>query len=156
MEGVIQWAVTVSVCAAASCIVEMLLSDTAFEKMVRLVLGIFMLSAIVLPAGKAFSELTRQLPSAERFEVSDIPEVLGKQQETYLTEQLAGLIDSKLRENGITSAKTEVQTDIGSDGSILMITAEVSLHRKDAQKSNVVNSIVQEELQIGCRTIIVE
>ncbi len=157
MEGLYQWAAAVSICAVVVCIVEMLLSDTALEKTVRLVLGLFLLSAVLLPIGNAVKDFGKEMEIPEYSEaVPDSTLSLEKQRKVCLERAAAELIDKKLKEKGIEPAKVEVHTDIDTEGCIECITAEVMLHRQDAHRSAAVSRQVREELGIECRTIIVE
>jgi len=155
MDSVSSWAMTVSICAAVVSIVELLISDTALEKTVRFVLGVFMLTAIVLPAGEVIRDLTEEKPLGQLPEMSEIPFEIETQRENYLRLQLSTLIDRTLQEKNIHAAKIEVGIRTDEDDSISDITAEISLHRTDAQKSSEVSRIIKNELGISCRTLIV-
>ena len=156
MESVYEWAVSVSVCAVVVCIAEMLISDTAMEKTVRLVLGAFLLLGVLLPLGNVVSEGLKDIDCSLEEPVPDSLRTLTEQRKTYVEQSVAALVDKALREQGIQAAKVTVQTDIDEQNCISMITAEVMLHSADAYHSGTVSRCVRDTLGLECRTVIVE
>ena len=156
MEGISQWAVSVSICAAVVCIVEMLLSDTALEKTVRFVLGAFLLGAVLLPLGGVIQEGIQDIGWTEYTQQPDVTQTLNQQRKSYLEQALAGMIVKGLREQkGISPAKVEVHTDIDEQNCISIITAEVMLTAAEAEQGAAVSRYVKQEWGIECRTVIV-
>ena len=154
MESVSHWALGVCICSVTACIVEILVSDTRLEKNIRLVLGAFMLCAVVLPLGSLVSDITAPDISGEIYSDTSLPEMISGQREEYIGSVLEELIKKKLSDKGITPAEVEVKTDIDDSMSISIITSEITLSRKDSKRAAEVSRFIKNETGIECRTII--
>ena len=143
------------ICAVTVTIAEMLVSDTALEKNIRLFLGAFMLCAVIVPLGGVVSDLRDGTGIVTETAVPDEPgDEIEQNRLGYIRRQIAELINERLAQNGISPLKTEVLTDIDEDGSINIITAELTLDRRDARRAAFAGRLIKNELGIACRTII--
>lgn len=153
MEGIDNWAIAVTVCAIVVCIAELLISDTALEKTIRLVLGAFMLCAVLIPLGGVINDFSADsLSIGKPSEV--LPQDINSLREKYLSEQIAALAETTLASHDIKPSKVSAIIDKDENNSITRISAEVSLKDTDAKKAPKVSSILKDELGIECRTII--
>ena len=153
MEGIDQWAITVTVCAVVVCIAELLISDTALEKTLRLVMGAFMLCAVLIPLGETVSSFSPEGLYPEQ-PSSFLPEDMASLKEGYMEDKVAGLIEDTLASRDVTPMKITVLMDKDENNSITGLSAEVSLSKADAKKAPEVTKILKDELGIECRTII--
>ena len=154
LEGVSHWALGVCICSVTACIVEILVSDTRLEKNVRLVLGAFMLCAVIFPLGSLFSDMTLPDVSGDICSDTSLSDNLSGQREEYINSALEELVIKKLSEKGITPKGIEVKTDIDDEMSISIITAEITLDKKDSKRAAEVSRFIKNETGIECRTII--
>lgn len=153
MEGIDQWAITVTVCAVVVCIAELLISDTALEKTLRLVMGAFMLCAVLIPLGETVSSFSPEGLYPEQ-PSSFLPEDMASLKEGYMEDKVAGLIEDTLASRDVTPMKITVLMDKDENNSITGLSAEVSLSKADAKKAPDITKILKDELGIECRTII--
>ena len=151
MEGIDQWAITVTVCAVVVCIAELLISDTALEKTLRLVMGAFMLCAVLIPLGETVSSFSPEGLYPEQ-PSSFLPEDMASLKEGYMEDKVAGLIEDTLASRDVTPMKITVLMDKDENNSITGLSAEVSLSKADAKKAPEVTKILKDELGIECRT----
>lgn len=157
MDGFASWAAVVCICAVIAAIVEMLVSDTALEKNVRLALGAFMLCAVIIPLGGAAEDIKGVFDiGSEEYSQNGFPEAADQSRLDYVKRQIMMLINERLEENGIRPVKTEVFTDIDDDNSITMITAEITLGHNDARRASLAGRLIKKELGISCKTIITQ
>lgn len=157
MDGINNWAVTVCTCAVIVTIVEMLISDTALEKTIRITLGAFMLCAVIIPLGGVAAELKDSFQyEDEHIYESVIPENISDSRLSYVNGQIEELIRTKLADNDVAPVKIQVSTDIDEDNSISMITAEITLSHNDAGRASAVSRLIKNELGISCKTIITQ
>ncbi len=157
MDGFASWAAAVCICAVIVTISEMLISDTALEKNVRLALGAFMLCAVIIPLGGVVEGIRDGIDiDTEELSQADISGGTELCRLDYIKEQLMRLINGKLEENGIYPVKTEVLTDIDEDNCITMIRAEISLSHNDARRATLAVRLIKKELGISCKTLITQ
>ena len=143
------------ICAVIVTIVEMLISDTALEKNVRLALGAFMLCAVIVPLGGVVTDLKDGIgvETGEPYQ-AELTDDIELNRLGYIKGQIARLIEEKLGEKDIRPVKTEVFTDIDGDSSINIIRAELTLSHSDARRASYASRLIKEELGIDCKTII--
>lgn len=153
MEEINNWAIAVTGCAVAVCIAELLISDTALEKTIRLVLGAFMLCAVLIPLGGAVNDFSPDNLSIGQ-PPSELPEELDSLRESYLKEQIASLIEKTLSSHDIKPSKISVTIDKDGNNAVTDISAEISLSGADSKKAPKAAGIIKDELGIECRTII--
>lgn len=147
-----KWAVALSISAVICCVVELMVTNTRMERTIRWVLGMFMLCVLVMPLQNAVGDITRILP-----EIPDSPrfaEDINVQREELLRRELVTLVSKTLAESGITPAQVTVNMDIDSRSCISLITAEVTLHKKDRYRANRVKQILKDKLSIKTVTAI--
>ena len=146
MDGFASWAAAVCICAVIVTISEMLISDTALEKNVRLALGAFMLCAVIIPLGGVVEGIRDGIDiDTEELSQADISGGTELCRLDYIKEQVMRLI------NG-----TEVLTDIDEDNCITMIRAEISLSHNDARRATLAVRLIKKELGISCKTLITQ
>ncbi|MBQ3928615.1 MAG: hypothetical protein II711_00785, partial [Clostridia bacterium] len=79
---------------------------------------------------------------------------INVQREELLRRELVTLVSKTLAESGITPAQVTVNMDIDSRSCISLITAEVTLHKKDRYRANRVKQILKDKLSIKTVTAV--
>ncbi len=152
MNTLSSWAIGVSVCAVLSCLVELTVINTRLEKVIRFVVGAFMICAMILPLGGIKNDLL-QLEFNSVLN-TELPENLSAQQKELLQSEIAKLVRKTLKDGGITPSKTEIDMDINDENCISMITAKVELERADLYKARQVKEMIAQKLSIDCQTTV--
>ena len=156
MDEAARWAVTVCVCAVVSAITELAASGTKLEKNIRLLLGLMMLSAVIIPLGTMLADIGTEGLSAEYILSGELSEKLDEQRELQIKEAVADLIAAALKNNNCEPEDIEVIMDINEDGCISIIRAKLILDAKDAKRAPELCRTVKNELGIECKTVITE
>ncbi len=155
MEGFGQWVITVSVCAVIVSITEILLADSPLLKHARFVMGAFMLCAVLIPLGGVAAGIPEVFDHGSLQPDADTPEKLGTLREEYIKGRLESLVTETLVSGGVRPQRVRVGMDIDDTGCINMITAQVDLPAKQADRSSEVSRLIKEDLGIECRTRVV-
>ena len=154
MESVSHWALGVCICSVTACIVEILVSDTRLEKNIRLVLGAFMLCAVILPVGGFIKEISFDFGDVG--EISDeIPQDIENERIEYLKSEIEKLIVKDLKDENIFPKEVCVNMDINEDNCISIITADILLENGDVHRVQRVRNVL-DNLGIGCNISVLE
>ncbi len=134
MDGVRQWALGICLTVLVNAVVQYLIPSGSMEKMLRLVLGAFVLCGILVP-------LVQVLPNIE-WEVEDIPaayeqagdftESVDQQVLSQAEQNIRILVAQELQKRGVACENIAVFMDRNEDGSIRMDKVVVTLG-KDGQ-----------------------
>ena len=154
MNEAVFWASGVSACALLAAVTELLISDSRLEGVVRLVLGLMMLCAVVLPLGGVAAALSEESLASGEISGQDIPLVLSDQRKEYVKNAVRKLIEERLSGRGIVPREIDVVMDMDDSGCISMIRAEIMLSEKDAARAGEIGTDIKKELGISCKTII--
>lgn len=148
MEGINSWAAVVTICAVIACIVEIMTSNTKTEKSVRMVLGIFMLCAVIVPIADVIREIgAADFSSDYEFEASDS---MREAEMDLLCSQLKDLTEKTLSEKDIYPLSTDISIKTDDTGSIESIYADITLDRNSAQNAAAAEEIIRTELGFEC------
>lgn len=153
MEGINQWTLSVAACAVVVCIAEVLVTDTALEKQLRLLLGMILLCTVLLPLGDIIRQTSCAWPEGN-ITAGEVSGWFDGQQEKEICASLKALVENTLEQKDIHPASCHVTMDISEDGRIELIRAEVVLQKSDARRSSDVSRLLKEELGMECRTLI--
>ena len=138
METLQSWALCITFSAVGALLVHALVPKGATEKAIRVMISLFLLSAILSPflSGKG---ITLTLPDQEKINLTLV------QQARQKIEEAAKL---SLAEIGVTEAEIQVDMDIAED-SIISIT-ELKVFLSDVQAGR--ERLIQEALEkkLGC------
>lgn len=156
MEEAAKWAFGVCACGVAACIVSMLTSDTRLEKNVRFVLGTVMLCAVIFPLGNVLAEASSVIPDISYPESMSLSEGLCGSRVEYLKQSVKKLITDTLSEKDIVPLDVIVNMDIDDTGCIKLITAELMISHKAADRAGLASAYIKEKLGIQCKTIITD
>ncbi len=145
MGEVRTWAAAVCLTVLAAALLRMLCPEGNFSRLLRVILGAFVLCAVLRPlqslGGLSWEggEYEDAMAQAQEYE---------EQTETAYTsvveQSIESLIASELAENGFSLKKVEVKTDTGEDGRIIMEQIQVTLNKgQEVEKARL---LLQESL----------
>lgn len=148
MEHLYSWALCVTICAVIACLTEMLTSDSKLEKTVRMVLGGFMLCAVIVP-------LIEAVNTFKEIEPETVPEYSSEEnmknaEINMLKKELMILLNTTLQKKGIEPLSSEISLDTDDSGNIGKISADIVLSSFDADKKLTTEETVQTELGMEC------
>lgn len=145
MGEVRTWAAAICLTVLAAALLRMLCPEGNFSRLLRVILGAFVLCAVLRPL---------QSLGQTAWEGGEYEDAMAQAQEyeeqtettyTFVVEQsIESLIASELAENGFSLKKVEVNTDTGEDGRIIMEQIQVTLNQgQDVEKARL---LLQESL----------
>ncbi len=133
MIGLSAWTTAVCLAAAVAAVVEMMTPEGKLGKSVQMVLGLFLLCAVVLPFANGLTiELpkTAQESGQEKRTALSLEEEVQRQYKSNMEEKIRGLIEEALRKEGFDAKKITVEMDTLSDGRIDIRQMAVLMDRK--------------------------
>ncbi len=148
MNGLKAWSIAICMAALGCAAIRLLAPKAGSGKLFSLITSSFFLCALLLPAFRLFS-----LPSleVELLPESVVSELLAERVQTQLHEQVestvTALVETTLRERGITAEKVDVITDISEDGGIYMQQVTVQVDTRDAPQAAVIREVLEAQLQ---------
>ena len=154
MNGLKAWSIAICMAALGCAAIRLLAPKAGSGKLFSLITSSFFLCALLLPAFQLFS-----LPSleVELLPESVVSELLAERVQTQLHEQVesavTALVETALRERGITAEKVDVITDISEDGGIYMQQVTVQVDTRDAPQAAVIREGLEAQLQT---TVVIE
>ena len=156
MAEVGRWVFTIC-CGAALCgVVSVLLPSKGMEKLMRMVLGLFMLCCFPLPAGLELDLAELEPPeaasameeAAQRATHHFLQDTLSRSQE-----ELRRLAGKELEESGINEKDIQIyiEADGPREGSGLAFTVELVLHRQLQERQQELLPRLEQALGIAVR-----
>ncbi len=145
MGEVRTWAAAICLTVLASALLRMLCPEGNFSRLLRVLLGAFVLCAVLEPiqslTGMSWEDgdYEQAMAQAEGYE-----EQTEEAYTSVVEESVRSLIAAELAENGFSFTKIRVETDTGEDGRILMEQIQVTLtNGQDVEKARL---LLQESL----------
>ena len=149
MHSVIQWATVVCLAAVVGAMVELVTPSGRMEKMVRFVLGAFMICAIITPlTGTAFKitfDFSDSSPQNQE-RIESFEEQLDRQTLQVAANNIKALAQEALAEEGITPQKIEVFMDTSDKNSISITNLAVSLDQSQEASRVKARQILESKL----------
>lgn len=149
MEGVYSWAIAVTVCSVIACIVEIITSNSSLEKIVRFVLGIFMLCVITAPLMSTFAQF-RNTDISPSYEYDENNDEMKEAQIKILKSQLQRLVEKTLSERNINPLVTLITINIDDTNCIESVNAAVTIRDANAGAAAVAEELIRDKLGIEC------
>ena len=126
IESLRNWALTVALAALAGGIVRLLTPKGSVQKAVRVVVAVFLLCAFLSPllsrGGTSFDWILPEM--AEPPTIAGFDEEVSRQIQAAVESEIRGRVERVLAERSV-EGQIYLRTDILSDGSIEIVTAEV-------------------------------
>lgn len=152
MEEIYSRTSTIIVCSIIASLIDMLVSGTNMQRIVRHILGIFILCAIIFPISLTFSEfnnidfdLRMKLEQNENF---------YNMQKNLLEDRIKDLINKILYENKIVPIDTQVLINISDSGIIESIEADIIISFDNVEKKVFVEHMIKDKLGISSNVIL--
>lgn len=121
MEAIQSWGICIVVCVLAAAVVQLLFPNMEKEKSVRVLISVFLLSAVLSPFLSG-SGLKLDLPELDQASVAEQLEEINRRVDRSIEEQARARLEAAaaeiLSEYQITVADITVETDILDDGHI--------------------------------------
>lgn len=148
MTAIREWATILALAALAGAMLELLAPSGAMEKMVRFVLGAFMICAVLTPLAGTVAKISFDFPTggAAEEELSEFQRQADEQALAIAAGNIKYLAAEALEEEGVIPEKIEIFMDTSDKGSISFIRIIVCLSADDAEKKQDVAALLEEKL----------
>lgn len=155
MNTIKQWTLAVTLSAIACTILETLAPNGKFEKIIRLVLGAFMLCAILFPLKGAIKNINFNLDKNTSFADSNegLKNKVNEETQKNSKENIEKIIKEMLKEKNIEVKKINIFMDMKEDNCISISKAEIYLSGNDEKKKEEVVKLI--EKTFGITTVVV-
>ena len=147
MGAIKQWATAICFVAVAVSIVEMLIPNGKTEKIMRLVLGCFMLLAIMLPLKNGLSGIAPKFKKHDPLtDYSEFSKNIQDQSVNSIKSSLNSIIENSLKEKKIVVKKVDIFMDTNKDNCISIKKIKVFLKKNDENKISAAKEILEKKL----------
>lgn len=155
MDGVAQWASVICIAAVVCTLFELLSPNGKLEKIMRFVLGLFVICAIIIPLGQAVLNINLDLSGIEQFEADDssFSEKVNEQTENIGKESVIQLTKQVLNKIGVTPKKVEISMDTKEDNSISIVLVTVYVDREYKEDKIKIKNTLEEELGLDVSVV---
>lgn len=152
MTAVTAWAASVCVCTAVCLLAEFLSVNGPMEKLLRFVMGIFMLCCTVLPLQNLANGINEQLKSIniESNIYEDFEEDAEKYSENITKTSVISVIENKLKK--IDCTPQNIELEIAESGKISLVKITVDKSYKDEIFK--IKATVEEAFKLNTKVII--
>ena len=158
MDAVASWAIAICICAAAGLLLELMAPSGSMDKILRFVLGAFMLCAVLFPAGNMVQGINRQIQSID-FDSStntQFSKEVEEQSQQVAKASVISLVDACMEKTGAKAEKIELTMDSDEDGRISIILVTVSIKPEYKEQQLKIKTAIEEELGLDTKIKIVE
>lgn len=154
MNSIKAWSMAVCMAALGCAAIRLLATKTGSGKIFQLMTSTFFVCALILPLSKLVvfvSPHMEWLPSAMVDDLLD--ERVQEQLITQVRERVTALITTTLSEQGVTTEKITVTTDISPSGAIYMKQIIVCVDKQNVARATAVREVLETQLQT---TVVIE
>ncbi|HHZ05690.1 MAG TPA: hypothetical protein GX401_02705 [Clostridiales bacterium] len=155
MDNVAQWATVICIAAVVCMLFELLSPNGNMEKIMRFVLGLFMLCAIVIPLTQMVFNINIDLSQIDSNSInqSEVIDKVNSQSVDIGKETVISLVKQCLAEQNAEAKKIEVSMDKKEDNSISIVL--VTVYLDDIYKEDIVNikTKLQDKLGIDVKIV---
>ena len=158
MNAVYQWATVVCLAAIVGAMIELITPIGRMEKMVRFVLGAFMICAMIAPFTSTAIKITFDLPtenSIRQEDTSSFQQGLDQQILTVAADNIRALAVEELGKEQIVPQKIEVNMDTSDKESISIINVVVYLEEDQKETQRKARQVLEDGLGLPVEIIIV-
>lgn len=141
MSGIGQWAMTVCVVAVICAVLEMLIPDKKYDRLLKPAIAAFAVYAVMFPLKGTFTDCAEGSGFIRQTEISTrLKEKVGSQAEDAVRNAVSAAVRSSL--NGITAAEPEIDVMIETreDGSMVLSGVTVTASNADRQAESLIKS----------------
>ncbi|MDQ5983672.1 MAG: hypothetical protein RUMPE_00696 [Eubacteriales bacterium SKADARSKE-1] len=155
MMAIKQWTLAVTFSAIACTILETLSPNGKFEKIIRLVLGAFMLCAVLFPLKTTIRSINFNLDknnSSIDSTKNNLKNKINDETQVNAEENVKKMIVKTLKEKNIEVKKINVFMDMKEDNCISINKVEIHLNENDKEKKEEVIKLI--EKTFGIKTVV--
>lgn len=156
MNIVREWSAVLCMAALAAALIQYLLPCGAMEKVVRLVVGAFVICSVLLPLQKTLPRLSLELQgnSDQAVETgSELSNTVDAQLQSAAQSGISSLVIKELMEMNVKYENVAVMMDTNESGSISISKVVVSLDPSAAARSTEVQTWLEEKLGLKTEVI---
>ncbi len=156
LNAVKAWITTICITSVVCTIIEILFPKGNMEKIFRVVLGIFMLSAVVVPLKNSLSRInfSAKMPEISVKEKSKLKETINDQSKSIVQKNLKATIKEILKAKSVKPEKINIIMDTSKDNCISIKNVEVFLARGDKLKKDAVKNELEKRLELKVDVVV--
>ncbi len=155
-EQITAWAAGLCLCALICAILEIMTPNGSTEKVVRFVLGLFVICAVAAPLVNISLNFEDWAVAAPYKENSQLQAEIQNQSLRLINEALEKQIQTVTARFDTVPIKTEIDTDIDAENRISIVSVTLILKHDIAEKALQIQNAVKTELGLDCHTVIAE
>lgn len=156
MNEIRAWIMTICLTSVGCTIIEILFPKGNMEKIFRIVLGIFMLSAVVVPLKSSLSKINfnAKMPEISVKEKSKLKETINDQTKSIVQKNLKRAIKEILESKSVKPEKINIIMDTSKDNCISIKKVEIFLARGDKLKKDAVKNELERRLELKMDVVV--
>lgn len=148
-EGLYSCTSVIICCSVVICIIEMVISGSPYEKVLSLILGCFMICSMLPPVWGLIRDIP-DLPENEEYTYTQKGD-MEKAKKQVIEERISSLVAKTLKEKDICAKDIKTRLEVGEDGTIKNIYAEVTLDKSSRHRAAAAEKLIRSNLSIGCK-----
>lgn len=152
MDYIKAWAISLSLCSIASVIIYFLVPKGSFEKPMRTIISIFLLSVILSPLFKLkelnFNEIEFLNKDDFSLEVSNQAEEIAKKAEAEFSKILKNALISSLKEEDCKIEDMDIKTNKNYMEEIYVEDIIIFIKKEEVSKKSKIVNIIENETKI--------
>lgn len=147
MDSIKQWALGITVSAVIGGIVLVLTPRGSTEKSVRTAVALVLLCAMLTPfmSGVDFTEIFSGIEKSDKIDTAHIESQITQQTEAAVKEKITEI----LKENGILSARVNIDISMSDNRELMIEKAEISADRKYSDSFSSAQEEIKNQLGIA-------
>lgn len=154
MENMSRWATVICIAAVVCVLFELLSPKGSLEKVMRFVLGLFMLCAIIIPLTQGAFNIHFNFSPQESFEEKSNFEKRTEEQIMELgKDSVSSLTSDCLNKMNVEAKKIEISMDTEQDNSISIVMVTVTIDQKDKDQKIKIRDTLKKELGLNVQVI---
>ncbi len=145
MENIYKWALSVIGCTVIASIAELLITDEKYEKVIKTVIGSFILCAILFPL-TGFIKDIREPEFHNNFIYESEDDPIGEMESKIINDKLSKTAEDILIQNGIIFLETNVWLEYDENGTADKISCNISIPGTERNKIPEIKKIINEKI----------
>lgn len=156
MNTVKEWTTFICLSAIAGGMIEIIAPSDKMEKIIKFVLGAFMMCIIAIPFSKLCGDISYDFSNYrwEKTKAYEYESKLDGQLETLVSQKISSLVDSTLKNADINYKKVDVIMDKSEDNSISIIKINLFFDKSDIIHSDKAKNLIEEKLGLETNCLI--
>lgn len=155
-EQITAWAAGLCLCALVCAILEIMIPDSSTEKVVRFVLGLFMICAVAAPLCGLSLNFEEWAVAAPYEENSTLVSEIQNQSLCLIDDALTEQVNAVAARFDTIPLDTKIHTDIDDNQCISIVSVTIVLQNDAAEKALQIQNAVKSELGLDCDTVVAE